>query len=69
MTREWIIQRCTQRWIGTELVYEDWLGAVGPIIGAAVHDDLMTYYEMLRALEVCAASYPDDEFRGHRVTS
>jgi hypothetical protein len=26
MLAEWIIQRCTQKWIGTELRYENWPG-------------------------------------------
>lgn len=59
--REWIIQRCTQQWIGTELQYQDW-GPFGPGIMAPV-----TKTEMIEALDVFQRRWPDDEFRGHNV--
>ena len=40
--REWIIQRCTQVWVGTELRYEDWPGYA---------EHLTTRAEMLTALQ------------------
>ncbi len=59
--REWIVQRCTQRWIGTELQYQDWgphgPGTMTPVIKS----------EMLEALDVVQRRWPDDEFRGHNV--
>jgi hypothetical protein len=57
--REWIIQRCTQRWIGTELQYEDWPSANRP----------KTRTEMLEALEYCGKQWPDEEFRGHNIAN
>jgi hypothetical protein len=69
--REWIIQRCTQRWNGSELLYEDWIGAE-LFDGAARHMgniELMTRSEMIEGLERCAKKWPDDEFRGHNVAN
>jgi hypothetical protein len=57
---EWIIQRCTQRWIGTELQYEDWPG---------YSEHLMTRTEMLAAVEECDREWPQHEFRGHNVAN
>lgn len=54
---EWIIQRCTQKWIGTELQYEDF----------PVPEGVMTRSQMLTVLERVGRENPDDEFRGHRV--
>jgi hypothetical protein len=69
--REWIIQRCTQRWNGSELLYEDWIGAelfdgAGRQMG---NIELMTRPEMIEGLEWCAKRWPDDEFRGHNVAN
>lgn len=64
--REWIIQRCTQRWVGTELQYQDYLGSIGPIVTACAVEDLMAIDEMMRALDICGKSSPD-ELRGHNV--
>ena len=55
---EWVIQRCTQRWVGTELQYEDWPGYA---------DQLMTRTQMLAALNECNQQWPEHEFRGHNV--
>jgi hypothetical protein len=57
-TPEWIIQRCTQRWRGTELQYEDWPGFC---------EQRMTNAQMLTALTVCNTRWPDEEFRGHNT--
>ena len=57
VAREWIIQRCTQRWKGTYLQYEPWPLAADP----------MTRDEMLKALDRCAKHWPGDEFRGHNI--
>lgn len=69
--REWIIQRCTQRWNGLELVYQDWIGA--ELLDGAVRQmpdfGLMTRSEMLRVLDWCATEWPDEEFRGHNVAN
>lgn len=54
---EWIIQRCTQRWVGTELQYEDFPTPEG----------LMTRTQMLEVLERVARENNDDEFRGHNT--
>jgi hypothetical protein len=59
--QEWIIQRCTQRWIGTELQYEDWPTTYGA--------KAKTRSEMLGALKRLETAYPDDEFRGHNVAN
>jgi hypothetical protein len=67
--REWIIQRCTQQWIGSELQYEDW-----PLSSPAFQlsrqnvrsQDLMTRDEMIVALDFCNLHWPD-EFKGHNV--
>jgi hypothetical protein len=55
--KEWTIQRCTQRWVGFDLEYEDFPTREGP----------MTRDLMLRVLEQVSQEYPTDEFRGHRV--
>lgn len=57
--REWIIQRCTQRWIGTELQYEDWPARQEPL----------TQIEMLDKLAYWNDQRPDDEFRGHNIAN
>jgi hypothetical protein len=54
---EWIIQRCTQRWVGTELQYEDFPTPEG----------LMTRTQMLEVLERVGKESNDDEFRGHNT--
>jgi hypothetical protein len=54
---QWVIQRCTQRWVGFELEYEDFPTPEGP----------MTRDLMLKILERVCREHPDDEFRGHRV--
>lgn len=54
--RQWIIQLCTQRWEGTELVYADF----------PTDEGLMTRDEMLQVLERVSREHPDSEFRGHR---
>ncbi len=80
--REWIIQRCTERWIGTELQYEEFPGYMRDgqwtrIVGDRRHPgretrcsirDLMTRDEMTVALEYCENHYPDN-FKGHNVMS
>jgi hypothetical protein len=59
--RCWIVQRCTQQWIGMQLQlqYEDWPG---------YSESLMTSEEMMEALQECIRLWPMHEFRGHRVT-
>ena len=57
--REWIVQRCTQRWIETELQYEDWPAIQCPV----------TQTEMLEKVKYWNREYPDDEFRGHNVAN
>lgn len=57
---EWTIQRCTQKWRGTELQYEDWPG---------YSERLMTRTEMLDALKECERKWPEHEFRGHNVAN
>ena len=57
--REWIVQRCTQRWIETELQYEDWPAIQCPV----------TQTEMLEKLKYWNREYPDAEFRGHNVAN
>jgi hypothetical protein len=54
---EWVIQRCTQRWVGFELQYEDFPTSEGR----------MTRDRMLSVLERVSREHPNDEFRGHRV--
>ncbi len=61
-TGEWIIQRCTQQWIGTELQYQDW-GIYGP----GTMTPFLTKSEMMERLEAIEKRWPDDEFRGHNV--
>lgn len=58
---EWIIQRCTQEWIGTELQYQDW-GPHGP--GAMIPVSKTEMIDVLKAIE---KRWPDDEFRGHNI--
>jgi hypothetical protein len=55
--RTWIIQRCTQRWIGSELQYEDY----------PTPDGLMTRDEMIDVLLRVDEQNPNDEFRGHNT--
>jgi hypothetical protein len=55
--KEWMIQRCTQGWVGSALEYEDFPTPEGT----------MTRDLMLRVLERVSREHPDDEFRGHRV--
>jgi hypothetical protein len=54
---EWVIKRCTQRWVGFQLEYEDFPTPEG----------LMTRDLMLKVLERVSREHPSDEFRGHRV--
>ena len=60
--REWIIRRCTQRWIGTSLIYEDW-----PIESIVGHSHALTREEMIATLDACVERWPDEEFCGHNV--
>jgi hypothetical protein len=60
---EWIIQRCTQQWVGAELQYQDW-GPYGP--GTMTP---LTKSDMLAALEAFQRRWPDEEFRGHNVAN
>ena len=53
--REWIIQRCIDAFSNT---YEDW---------PPYAERLMTRSEMLEALSVCEAQWPQYAFRGHNV--
>jgi hypothetical protein len=55
--KEWIIQRCTQRWVGTELQYEDFQTPEGR----------MTRDSMVKVLERVCHEHPHEEFRGHKV--
>ncbi len=55
--REWVIQRCTQKWIGNHLQYEDYPTAQG----------VMTRTEAFSALERIDRSDPINEYRAHRV--
>lgn len=55
--KEWIIQRCTQRWNGMELIYEDFPTSEG----------LMTRAKMTHVLDRVNRQNPDSEFKGHRV--
>ena len=57
--REWVIQRCTQKWIGTDLQYEDF----------ATLEGRMTKSQMVEVLGRVQAENPNDEFRGHRLVS
>ena len=54
---QWVIQRCTQRWVGFELQYEDFPTPEGR----------MNRDRMLEVLERVSREHPNDEFRGHRV--
>jgi hypothetical protein len=64
--REWIIQRCTQRWIGTQLRYEDFPASAWQKQSWRFLP-VMTKEEMLKALTYCGQRWPMDEFRGHNV--
>jgi len=55
--KQWVIQRCTQQWIGTDLQYEDFPTPEGR----------MTRDLMVEVLERVCREHPHDEFRGHRV--
>jgi hypothetical protein len=66
--REWIIQRCTQYWKGSALIYEDWPFFLDRGLPRLGFTRLMTRDEMKSALEYCKASWPEDEFRGHVVS-
>lgn len=65
-TREWVIQRCTQKWnrqpelgaAGFELLYENFETSEG----------LMTRAQMMEVLDRVSREHPDSEFRGHRVS-
>lgn len=74
--REWIIERCTQKWIHeersvfgrrvsipTQLIYEDW--TIDRAAGAALQ--VLTRDEMLAALDETAGLWPEHEFRGHNI--
>lgn len=58
--RTWIIQRCTQRVVGSELQYEDFR-VPGQFEG------LMTRSQMIEVLDRVSRAYPNDEFRGHNT--
>ena len=53
----WIIQRCTQRWIGSELQYEDF----------PTKEGVMTRDLIMQVLERVCRENPEDEFRGHNL--
>jgi hypothetical protein len=55
--KQWTIQRCAQRWVGSDLEYEDFPTPEGQ----------MTRDLMLTVLERVSREHPQDEFRGHRV--
>ncbi len=55
--RCWIIRRCTQRWIGHSLVYEDFPTTAG----------LMTREDVQRELDRVDREFPD-EFCAHRIS-
>jgi hypothetical protein len=55
--REWIIQRCTQKWIGSELQYEDYPTPEG----------VMTHSQALEVLERVDRADFTNEFRAHCV--
>jgi hypothetical protein len=77
--REWIIRRCTQRWVGTELIYEDWpvreafrrsfVGPLPGLVGRCDENELMVRDEMTAALDLCVRQWPDEEFAGHNVAN
>jgi hypothetical protein len=56
---EWVIQRCTQRWAGFELEYEDF----------PTREGVMTRDLMLTVLERLYRDHPNDEFRGHKIST
>jgi hypothetical protein len=60
-SEEWIIRRCTQRWNGTSLLYEDWNPK------PATAKLLLSRPEMMTALKRAGNEHPDDEFSGHNV--
>ena len=53
----WIIQKCTQRWIGAVLQYVDFPTPEG----------VMTRNEMVLVLERVCLENPANEFRGHNL--
>lgn len=57
MTNDWIIQRCTQRWVGTDLMYEDLSPRHLPY----------TKEQAIAAMDIIASYFPNDEFRAHRI--
>jgi hypothetical protein len=54
----WIIQRCTQQWSNSDLLYENWPGYC---------ERPMSRSEMIEALRECANRWPQHEFRGHNL--
>ncbi len=54
---EWIIQRCTQKWVDGDLQYEDF----------STPEGILSRSEMLTVLDRVSRANPNDEFRGHRV--
>lgn len=54
----WIIRRSTQKWVGTELQYEDFPTPEG----------LMTRTQMVEVLERVERENPDQEFCGHNTS-
>jgi hypothetical protein len=70
LPKEWIIQRCTQRWKGTELIYDDWKDfcALHGIAADSRDFALMTHDEMVEGLDRCNAQWPY-EFRGHNAVN
>ena len=54
----WIIQRCTQQWRGSELLYEDFPTPEG----------IMTRGQMVEVLERVCREHPEHEFKGHNLT-
>jgi hypothetical protein len=74
--RQWIVQRCTQQWKGTELLYQDWMVKPMSIASSTLavvsnyhSEDLMTKTELLEKLTKCHEQWPDDEFRGHNIVN
>ena len=56
--RVWIIQRCTQKWIGSELQYENF----------PTREGLMTRAQMVKVLDRVNRQNPNDEFTRHNTT-
>jgi hypothetical protein len=54
----WIIQRCTQQWSNSDLLYENWPGYC---------EQTMFRSDMVQALQECANRWPQHEFRGHNL--